>query len=228
MKKETMIDNYLNSLLRTDNRILDFVETLSKIGEIIFFGGSIRDLYLANEHQNSPRDYDVVINLNRNITEFENFLESYEYRKNRFDGYKIIVGDTEFDIWRIEKTWAFNNKLLENEERNLIESVYLSVDGIAYNYNKKILYDNILKDTDDRKEINIVLKNNPQKELNLLRGLIFKEKYNYNLSYELKSEYRDFKRMNKNLSKILYDLQYDHYKEEKLTLEQIEKELRMI
>ena len=228
MKKETMIDNYLNSLLRTDNRILDFVETLSKIGEIIFFGGSIRDLYLANENKNSPRDYDVVINLNRNITEFENFLESHEHKKNRFDGYKIIVGNTEFDIWRIEKTWAFNNKLLENEERNLIESVYLSVDGIAYNYNKKILYDNVLKDTDDRKEINIVLKNNPQKELNLLRGLIFKEKYNYNLSYELKSEYRDFKRMNKNLSKILYDLQYDHYKEEKLTLEQIEKELRMI
>ena len=62
MKKETMIDNYLNSLLRTDNRILDFVETLSKIGEIIFFGGSIRDLYLANEHKNSPRAYDVVIN----------------------------------------------------------------------------------------------------------------------------------------------------------------------
>lgn len=228
MKKETMIDNCLNSLLRTDNRIIDFVETLSKIGEIIFFGGSIRDLYLANENQNSPRDYDVVINLNRNITEFENFLESYEHRKNRFDGYKIIVGDTEFDIWRIEKTWAFNNKLLENEERNLIESVYLSVDGIAYNYNKKILYDNVLKDTDDKKEINIVLKNNPQKELNLLRGLIFKQKYNYNLSYELKSEYRAFKRINRNLSKFLYDLQYDHYKEEKLTLEQIEKELRMI
>ena len=228
MKKETMIDNYLNSLLRTDNRILDFVETLSKIGEIIFFGGSIRDLYLANENKNSPRDYDVVINLNSNITEFENFLESYEHRKNRFDGYKILIGSTEFDIWRIEKTWAFHNKLLENEESNLIESVYLSVDGIAYNYNKKILYDNILKDTDDKKEINIVLKNNPQKELNLLRGLIFKQKYNYNLSYELKSEYRDFKRINRNLSKFLYDLQYDHYKEEKLTLEQIEKELRMI
>ena len=228
MKRETMIDNRLNSLLRTDNRIINFIETLSNIGELIFFGGSVRDLYLSNENKSSPRDYDIVINLKKNIAEFESFLESYEYKKNRFDGYKIKIGITEFDIWRIEKTWAFNNNLLENKEKNLIKSVYLSVDGIAYNYNRKVLYDNVLKKTDNDKEINIVLKNNPQIELNLLRGLIFKQKYKYNLSYELKSEYRAFKEINRNLSDILYGLQYEHYKEEKLTLEQIEEELSMI
>ena len=40
-------------------------------------------------------------------------MESYEHRKNRFDGYKILIGSTEFDIWRIEKTF---NTIFSNAE----------------------------------------------------------------------------------------------------------------
>lgn len=228
MNKGKIIGNQLNTLLSHDNRIIGFVEKLSNIGDLIFFGGSIRDLYLTNENQSLPRDFDIVINLNNNISDLENFLDKFEYKKNRFDGYKIKVGNTEFDIWRIEKTWAFSNNLLKNEEKNLINSVYLSVDGIAFNYNKKILYDNILKRTNEKREINIVLENNPQKELNLLRGLVFKEKYKYDLSNELKAEYRRFIENNGNLSNFLYNLQYEHYKEEKLSLKFIEDELSII
>ena len=110
----------------------------------------------------------------------------------------------------------------------MIKTVYLSVDGIAFNYSRKKLYDNIFRETNDKREISVVLKENPQKELNLLRALVFKQKYNYKLSAKLKSEYRKVKSVNGNLSKVLYDLQLDHYKEEKLSLEQIESELSVI
>ncbi|MFH5835215.1 hypothetical protein ACHAL6_03940 [Proteiniclasticum sp. C24MP] len=228
MRIETIISNNLSSILKKDNSVFMFIEKLSNMGELIFFGGSIRDLYLDLQNHTSPRDYDIVINSSTKIKELEKIIESYDHKKNRFGGYKVKIGSTEFDIWRIEKTWAFSNNLLESKENNLINSVYLSVDGIAYNYNKKKLYDNILKHTNEKKEISVVLKNNPQKELNLLRGLVYKQKYKYSFSHTLKSEYRLQKERNKNLSKLLYDLQFDHYKEEKLTLKQIERELNGI
>jgi hypothetical protein len=228
MDKETKIKSRLDSLLSKNISAFNFVQELSDMGEIIFLGGSIRDLFFENWDQNLPRDYDIVVKLNVDRYMLEGFLSKYEYNKNRFDGYKIKVDGVEFDIWILEKTWAFNNRLLKSNEKNLIKTVYLSVDGIAFNYTRKKLYDNIFRETNDKREISVVLKENPQKELNLLRALVFKQKYNYKLSSKLKSEYRKVKSVNGNLSKVLYDLQLDHYKEEKLSLEQIESELSVI
>jgi hypothetical protein len=228
MDKETFIKSRLDSLLSKNMSAFNFVQDLSDMGEIIFLGGSIRDLFFENWDQDLPRDYDIVVKLNVDRYVLESFLSRYEYRKNRFDGYKIKVEGVEFDIWILEKTWAFNNRLLKSNEKNLIKTVYLSVDGIAFNYTRKKLYDNIFRETNDKREISVVLKENPQKELNLLRALVFKQKYNYKLSSKLKSEYRKVKSVNGNLSKVLYDLQLDHYKEEKLSLEQIESELSVI
>lgn len=228
MDKETFIKSRLDSLLSKNMSAFNFVQELSDMGEIIFFGGSIRDLFFENSNQDLPRDYDIVVKLNVDRYMLDSFLSKYEHNKNRFDGYKIKVAGVEFDIWILEKTWAFSNKLLKSNEKNLIKTVYLSVDGIAFNYTRKKLYDNIFRETNDKREISVVLKENPQKELNLLRALVFKQKYNYKLSAKLKSEYRKVKSVNGNLSKVLYDLQLDHYKEEKLSLEQIESELSVI
>jgi hypothetical protein len=51
--------------------------------------------------------------------------------------HSLRVAGVEFDIWILEKTWAFSNKLLKSNEKNLIKTVYLSVDGIAFNYTRK-------------------------------------------------------------------------------------------
>lgn len=194
MRKEALINQRLNSNLMKDNHVHKFIEGLSNYGELVFFGGSIRDLYLEKPIINNPRDYDIVINNHGKTDDLEKYIEMFEYRKNRFGGYKININNTEFDIWRIDNTWAFHNKILDKKEYNLINSVYLSVDGIAYNYNKNILYDSVLKRTNDRKEISVVLDINPQKELNLLRALVYKNKYDYKLSYTLKLEYRLYKK----------------------------------
>lgn len=228
MRKEALINQRLNSNLMKDNHVHKFIEGLSNYGELVFFGGSIRDLYLEKPIINNPRDYDIVINNHGKTDDLEKYIEMFEYRKNRFGGYKININNTEFDIWRIDNTWAFHNKILDKKEYNLINSVYLSVDGIAYNYNKNILYDSVLKRTNDRKEISVVLDINPQKELNLLRALVYKNKYDYKLSYTLKLEYRLYKKRDRNFAKILYDLQFEHYKKELLSLDHIADELKWI
>lgn len=228
MSIETLISQRLSLNLLKDISVYKFIEELSSCGELIFFGGSIRDLYLENKSFNNPRDYDIVINTYDENINLEKYFESFKYKKNRFGGYKIEVNSTEFDVWKLDNTWAFNNNLVEKNESNLINSVYLSVDGIAYNYNKKKLYDSVLKKTNDQKEISIVLDRNPQKELNLLRGLVYKKKYNYGFSYTLKSEYRFNLAKNKNFAKLLHDLQFEHYKEEKLSYKQIVDELNEV
>lgn len=80
----------------------------------------------------------------------------------------------------------------------------------------------------DNKQINIVLNDNPQKELNLLRALVFKKKYNFDFSVELKAEYKKLISLNQDFYEKLYELQFSHYKSEYFTRADVIKELQHI
>ncbi|MCM2534321.1 hypothetical protein NDK43_20645 [Neobacillus pocheonensis] len=229
MGSETTIKAEIFNLLRDYPNSLTFIKSLSEIGELLFFGGAIRDYYLHNEYRNMPRDFDIAVKLNfRNEELFENFVEKHTYRRNRFGGYKVKIENIEFDLWNLENTWAFKENKLSAAEENLAKSVFLSVDGIVYNFNQDTLYDDALKWSLENKQIKVVLKDNPQKELNLLRALVFKKKYNFELSSELKEEYRRSIDMYKDFYKKLHKLQFSHYKSEFLTRIDVREELESI
>jgi hypothetical protein len=229
MGTKTTIKTEIFNLLRDYPHSLSFIKDLSEIGELLFFGGSIRDYYLYNEYRNMPRDFDIAIKLNpKNEALFESIVENQYYRKNRFGGYKVKIENIEFDLWKLENTWAFKEKKLLAEERNLAKSVFLSVDGIVYNFNHDTLYDDDLRWSMENKLINIVLKDNPQKELNLLRALVFKKKYNYEFSSELKEEYKKSIDLYKDFYEKLHKLQFSHYKNEYLTRNDVREELESI
>lgn len=207
----------------------EFLNHLSEIGELLFFGGSVRDYYIYNNYNNMPRDFDIAIKLEPSEELiFESFVEQYCYRKNRFGGYKVKVENIEFDIWNLKNTWAFKEKKLSTKEENLVKSVYLSIDGIAYNFNKDKLYDEELKTTIENNKIDIVLKDNPQKDLNLLRALIFRKRYNLDFSIELKQEYLNSVRAYKDFYEKLYQLQFSHYHNECLTRNEVKEEIESV
>ncbi|MCW9133890.1 hypothetical protein OF830_23940 [Bacillus paramycoides] len=229
MGMKTTIKSEIFSLLQNYPESLNFIESLSEIGELLFFGGSIRDYYIYNEYKNMPRDFDIAVKLNpKNEGSFTTFIEQYEFKKNRFGGYKVKIEGIEFDLWNLQNTWAFKEKKLIADEKNLAKSVFLSVDGIVYNFNQNILYDDDLKWSMDNKKINIVLNDNPQKELNLLRALVFKRKYNFDFSVELKEEYKKLININQDFHDRLYNLQFSHYKSEYFTRADVIKELQHI
>lgn len=223
------INKKLNTILKNDPVMFNFVEQLSEFNELIFFGGAIRDLYISNKVV-IPRDFDIVLNSNYDINEVESFFykEGYDYRRNRFDGFKVQVGRTEVDLWCIDKTWAFRNNMVELATENLISTVYLNLDGIAYNYNQKILYNTVFEEAKLNKEIDIVLKENPQEKLNLLRALVFKEKYNYSFSTDLIDRFLYFYRKDLKLADELYELQIDHYGKDKIQQANISRELQIM
>lgn len=226
---EKNIKIQLKYLLEKNQQTLEFVEELSSVGDLLFFGGSIRDICLSPNNPPFPRDFDIAINF-KNKNKFETIINKYENRKNRFGGYKFRVANVEFDVWDLEKTWAFNNTDLKASEENLAKSVYLNIDGIVYNYNNFKVYDDLFKNSIKNRKLDVNLEINPQVELNLLRALVFKEKYeeDYQLSFSNKLKKIFKKHLSNELVDSLYHLQDTHYKKIYLSKEKIKHELQRI
>ncbi|WP_110955002.1 hypothetical protein [Anaerosinus massiliensis] len=199
---------------------------LNKDNELFLFGGCVRS-YLKNNFNKMPRDFDIVLKKNK-VNDIENIFKDYQYTKNRFGGFKIKVDNLDFDIWEIENTWAFKEKKVQLSEKNLCETVYLNIDAIVYDLNKKKYYQKVFKDAMHSKCLDIVLADNPYITLNLLRTIIYKREYEMSLSNKLKNQFVAFANKYDDFSKLLYDVQIDHYKEEKISINEINKEISNI
>lgn len=229
---EKNIKNQLICLLGKDSNTLNFIEELTNVGDLLFFGGSIRDICMFPDNPPLPRDFDIAIKF-KDTREFELITRRYDYKKNRFGGYKFKVANIEFDVWDLENTWAFNNTNLQASEENLAKSVYLNIDGIVYNFNKSKIYDELFRTSIKACKLDVNLEVNPQVELNLLRALVFKdkykEKYKLNFSSKLKNIFKEYlEDESVELVDNLYNLQCTHYKKDYLSKEKIQYELQHI
>lgn len=163
----------------------NLIRNLEQKSNLLMFGGCIRDYY---EHQfyYIPRDFDIVItDLDQ---ELESFLQkfNFNYKRNKFGGYKIIVDDLQFDMWEIENTWAFKENIVEYKRfLDLNKTVFLNIDSIFYDLNKGLLFDEGFSNAMTTSEIDIVLTPNPYPELNIARAFRYKYKYNLKFSNQL-------------------------------------------
>lgn len=222
------VKNQLIYLLGKNSESLNFINDLIATGELLFFGGAIRDICLNPKNPPMPRDFDIAIKF-KDYNKFENILNNYEFRKNRFGGYKFNIADIEFDVWDLENTWAFKNTDLQVSEENLAKSVFLSIDGIVYNFNRNKLYDEIFQNSLLAGKLDINLEKNPQIELNLLRAIVFKDKYQLSFSNKLKDLFKGYLEERPDiLANQLYELQVVHYKFDYLSKEKIERELQYV
>lgn len=229
---EKNIKNQLIFLLGKDSNTLNFIEELTNVGDLLFFGGSIRDICLFPDNPPLPRDFDIAIKF-KDKNKFELITRKYNNRRNRFGGFKFKIGNMEFDVWDLESTWAFNNTNLQASEENLAKSVYLNIDGIVYNFNKSKIYDELFRTSIKACKLDVNLEENPQVELNLLRALVFKDKYKeeykLNFSSNLKRIFKKYLADESvELVDNLYNLQCTHYNKNHLSKEKIKYELQHI
>ena len=61
-KYDINIKNQLTSLLEKNSDTLKFIDDLTNVGDLLFFGGSVRDIFLYPENPPIPRDFDIAIN----------------------------------------------------------------------------------------------------------------------------------------------------------------------
>ncbi len=227
-----LIRDEIMNLLEEYSEAKTLITRLSRLGELLFFGGAIRDYVINKKYTDMPRDFDIAIKFFDHDVNIDFLMEytlkEYKYKKNRFGGYKILVNNLEFDIWNLNKTWAFQQNLLEAKEENLVKSVYLSIDSIVYNFNQDILHKEKFEKTLNQGIIDTVLENNPQTNLNLLRAIVFKKKYNLEFSQRLIAQFQKASIDNYDIVSELHQLQISHYKNEKLAYDEIYEELELL
>lgn len=204
-----------------------FLTNLMSKATVYIFGGAIRDF--LDGSLASSRDIDLVIEPKEshsiNIEECLKPIKNILYKKNRFDGYKIVFNNCiTVDVWNLIDTWAFKTNKLVPSAANLMKSVYLNVDALVYSLNS----DSFLNDCDlaymdiiRSNLIDIVFEDTPYEDLNLLRALVFKKKYSLELSSKLNDRLINY--IENNESSIVdsfLSLQMSHYNE--ILLDQIE------
>lgn len=204
------------------------MEELESSGEVILFGGAVRD-YIDNSYKKLPRDFDIVYKKKSDKIGLDKLLSKFNYKKNRFNGYKVGIDGLEFDIWDIDDTWAFKqNKIKCNKNQyveKLTETVFLNIDSIIFNINESKFDGDKYIDAIENKYLDIILEENPFLELNLLRAILYKRKYEMSLSNKLIELFRNFIENNSDYIDILYNLQIDHYNVEKIDRYELQKEL---
>lgn len=226
--KNTLIKS-LYLILKTDKDSYNFIMNLMNCCDLYLFGGGVRDL--LNNNLDHVRDLDFVIkSKNNEMINLESYIPNYiNFKKNRFNGYKIFFDNFIIDVWDIKNTWAFKSNLLDNSVENLLNSVYLNIDSLLYCLNENRYINNCDKTYRKIKQLDIILEKTPCEKLNLLRAIIYKNKYSLKMSNNLKKRfYNYFYADNENLIDEFMILQKEHYNNYIYTKQELMKELSLL
>lgn len=178
---------------------------LIQAGDVYVMGGLLRE-YKDKDKIAELRDADFTINI-KNRKVWDELLRQVPHKRNHFGGYKFLCSGFIIDIWDVKKTWAFENQVIKVENSNYFEylskSVFLNLDAIIYDLTNNKWNDLIYRDAIKNGELGIVLRENPFKELNVLRAMVLRKKYNMYYSEELAKMILDYSEQHTFLNNIM-------------------------
>ena len=154
------IIRFFESPKRSD--VFDFIQGASSLGEVLVFGGLLRDIALFGG-KNFNSDIDLVLDCSPEQL-FSFFNECvYLSRRNKFGGYRVEVGGWTVDIWPIRETWAFKQGYVffKNRESLLLTTI-TNWDAIAFSFkDRKIIARPSYLECLKLGELEIVMERNP-------------------------------------------------------------------
>ncbi|HEM6071696.1 hypothetical protein ACSBRS_010065 [Streptococcus suis] len=210
-------------------KLRTFINDLEDIGDVIFFGGYVRDKYLGLNK--APRDIDIVIDSGERVDLRKYLIEKMQISSssistNEYGGLKLECDNIKIDLWSIYDTHAFKNsyRCLRNW-RSLTETTYSNFDSIALNYSNQCMetsrFDSFVKNC----KIESVLENNSDLILNLLKLLIHQKQYQQYFESKItfsKEIIQDYIK-NKHRVSDLYERQINRYGSYIMAMEEIEE-----
>lgn len=153
------------------------------------FGGVPRGIWVSGRASHI-RDYDIVFS-DESFAQLEGALGSKIIARNRFGGIKLLLNDTQFDIWPLSKTWAFREKLVGPATfENLPLTTFLNVDSIITELapqrgRKRAIYEAGFYRGIKYKLLDICLEQNPYPALCVARALRLAYTFDLSLSNKL-------------------------------------------
>lgn len=212
---------------------LELFKKLEDVGNLYLIGGVLRE-FLDHKKIIHLRDIDIVVEVN-NYSLWENFLCHYMKCHNRFGGYKLECCGLIIDIWAIEETWAYRSGIIQCAPQEyfkfLPETVFLNIDSIVYDWDKNIWLNEKYKEAMRTRVLDVVLADNPHLQLNIIRALVLKKRYNMDLSNNLEriicNETKNFASISQFCEK-LFEEQVRRYNEAILTKAEIQEEITRV
>lgn len=174
---KTKVKQHIGEYLCSYPATSELFNGLAAAGDVVLFGGAVRDIVDGV----TPRDYDIVFNPKQEVN-LEDFLVGTKYRKNRFGGYSFSLENHKFDLWLLENTWAFRERLVDLSIDNLVNTVFFNIDSVAVNLSSSNVYADKYLNAMETKMLDIILPDNPFPSLCVLRAFVFKNKKGLNFS----------------------------------------------
>ena len=148
----------------------------------VFFGGTLRSLLVARRFYHStgrPRDVDVVIE-GVAVHELRALLHSLVSRETRFGGLQLRRDDWLFDLWPLDRTWAFTQEGGGNPEfARLPATTFLNVEAVAVDVWTEGTRERAIYSGDDQffraildRVVEVNREDNPFPELCVVRSLV--------------------------------------------------------
>ncbi len=193
--------NEVARFYRRDNRlwkepVVSMLRSLQQANlEAVFFGGTLRSLLVSRvigKRQGRPRDIDIVIS-GGSIDCIREFIEDKIERETRFGGVHVREREWHFDLWPLERTWAFVNDAEPNPAfTELPKTTFLNMEAIAVEVWPKPgkprqvytgdeqFFDGLLK-----KLLEINREDNPFPALCVVRALVMASHINFDIGPKL-------------------------------------------
>lgn len=204
---------YFFEYFRYESDFINLINNLTLNFQVLVFGGFVRDFIY--ESKLGSRDTDIVVNIENDILFdcISSFIDNDKITINQFGGYKLILNNSNVDIWSTNETWAIKNGYFTKEE--LLKTVYLNIDAYAYDLTNNMF----LEDCNHLRisTIDIAFPINPNEELNLARSLVLSHKYGIDISNAIKSKLREILNSKIKRTKFLKS-QINHYGKVKITI----------
>lgn len=152
--------------------VKNFIRILSGSGEVLVFGGLLRDIALYGGGEFNS-DIDLVVDCSS-----ETLFDFFQRRgalsgRNHFGGYRVKVGGWSIDVWPMRETWAFASGNVEFvDRRSLLLTTITNWDSVAFSFmDNALLSDFYYVDSLKRRELDVILVENPNRIGALLRVL---------------------------------------------------------
>lgn len=111
--------------------VMKVVSALNELAEVYIFGGLLRDLALEGV-ASFESDVDIVIRP-FDVQIFQKWAIENGFKTNKFGGFRLIKDRWLFDVWELDRTWAFlQDASIPRTKHTLIETTFFNWDAIVY------------------------------------------------------------------------------------------------
>jgi len=194
-QEEARLRDKLNRFLGKPGRMRVAAETLKAWDSLdwgpILFGGVIRDFVVLGRRR-YPRDVDIVLQRG-DIDVVTSRFAANEYHLNRFGGLHLNIQRWAFDVWLLERTWAFTvDANLRPTAGELPKTTFLNAEAVAVTIEQgrvSEIYSNGFFECIASRRIDINYEPNPFPALNAVRAILTAHKLAFAISPRLATYY---------------------------------------